>query len=86
MKRALVTGGSRGLVTEKSASPVWTRWPSSTKTAPPRLKSTYEFGLHDEQPHDTSRLLGEFARDGLELVSYLTTPLAAATAILPRVA
>ena len=24
-----------------------------------------EFGLHDEQPHDTSRLLGEFARDGL---------------------
>jgi 5-methyltetrahydrofolate--homocysteine methyltransferase len=24
-----------------------------------------EFGLHDEQPHDTSRLLGEFALDGL---------------------
>jgi len=24
-----------------------------------------EFGLHDEQPRDTSRLLGEFARDGL---------------------
>jgi 5-methyltetrahydrofolate--homocysteine methyltransferase len=24
-----------------------------------------EFGLHDEQPHDTSRMLGEFARDGL---------------------
>ena len=24
-----------------------------------------EFGLHDEQPHDTSRLLGEFAIDGL---------------------
>src|SRR5919198_939911 len=24
-----------------------------------------EFGLHDEQPEDTSRLLGEFARDGL---------------------
>src|SRR5437763_9388317 len=24
-----------------------------------------EFGLHDEQPHDTSRLLREFARDGL---------------------
>ena len=24
-----------------------------------------EFGLHDEQPHDTSRFLGEFARDGL---------------------
>jgi 5-methyltetrahydrofolate--homocysteine methyltransferase len=24
-----------------------------------------EFGLHDEQPHDTSRLLGEFAREGL---------------------
>jgi 5-methyltetrahydrofolate--homocysteine methyltransferase len=24
-----------------------------------------EMGLHDEQPHDTSRLLGEFARDGL---------------------
>jgi 5-methyltetrahydrofolate--homocysteine methyltransferase len=24
-----------------------------------------EFGLHDEQPHDTSRLLGEFAVDGL---------------------
>jgi 5-methyltetrahydrofolate--homocysteine methyltransferase len=24
-----------------------------------------EFGLHDEQPNDTSRLLGEFARDGL---------------------
>ncbi|HEY8316349.1 MAG TPA: methionine synthase, partial [Gaiellaceae bacterium] len=24
-----------------------------------------EFGLHDEQPHDTSRLLGAFARDGL---------------------
>src|SRR4051794_11648367 len=23
-----------------------------------------EMGLHDEQPHDTSRLLGEFARDG----------------------
>ncbi|MHB8470871.1 MAG: methionine synthase [Gaiellaceae bacterium] len=24
-----------------------------------------EFGTHDEQPHDTSRFLGEFARDGL---------------------
>jgi len=24
-----------------------------------------EFGLHDEQPHDTSRMLREFARDGL---------------------
>ena len=24
-----------------------------------------EFGLHDEQPHDTSRMLGEFASDGL---------------------
>src|SRR5438045_1699574 len=24
-----------------------------------------EFGAHDEQPHDTSRFLGEFARDGL---------------------
>jgi 5-methyltetrahydrofolate--homocysteine methyltransferase len=24
-----------------------------------------EMGLHDEQPHDTSRLLGEFAREGL---------------------
>ena len=24
-----------------------------------------EFGLHDEEPHDTSRMLGEFARDGL---------------------
>jgi 5-methyltetrahydrofolate--homocysteine methyltransferase len=24
-----------------------------------------EFGLHDEQPHDTSRMLGEFAREGL---------------------
>ncbi|HVS84681.1 MAG TPA: methionine synthase [Gaiellaceae bacterium] len=24
-----------------------------------------ELGLHDEQPHDTSRFLGEFARDGL---------------------
>ena len=24
-----------------------------------------EFGLHDEQPHDTSRLLGEFAVEGL---------------------
>jgi 5-methyltetrahydrofolate--homocysteine methyltransferase len=24
-----------------------------------------EFGLHDEQPRDTSRLLGDFARDGL---------------------
>jgi 5-methyltetrahydrofolate--homocysteine methyltransferase len=24
-----------------------------------------EFGLHDEQPRDTSRLIGEFARDGL---------------------
>src|SRR6185312_11613940 len=24
-----------------------------------------EMGLHDEQPHDTSRLLGEFAQDGL---------------------
>ena len=24
-----------------------------------------EMGLHDEQPHDTSRYLGEFARDGL---------------------
>src|SRR4051794_9427490 len=24
-----------------------------------------EFGVHDEQPHDTSRLLGEVARDGL---------------------
>jgi 5-methyltetrahydrofolate--homocysteine methyltransferase len=24
-----------------------------------------EMGLHDEQPHDTSRFLGEFARDGL---------------------
>ena len=24
-----------------------------------------EFGVYDEQPHDTSRLLGEFARDGL---------------------
>jgi 5-methyltetrahydrofolate--homocysteine methyltransferase len=24
-----------------------------------------EFGLHDEQPHDTSRMLGEFAHDGL---------------------
>ncbi|HEX6788268.1 MAG TPA: methionine synthase [Gaiellaceae bacterium] len=24
-----------------------------------------EMGLHDEQPHDTSRMLGEFAREGL---------------------
>ena len=24
-----------------------------------------EFGVHDEQPADTSRYLGEFARDGL---------------------
>jgi 5-methyltetrahydrofolate--homocysteine methyltransferase len=24
-----------------------------------------EFGLHDEQPHDTSRMLAEFAREGL---------------------
>src|SRR5215210_3175419 len=24
-----------------------------------------EMGLHDEQPHDTSRFLGDFARDGL---------------------
>ncbi len=24
-----------------------------------------ELGLHDEQPEDTSRFLGEFARDGL---------------------
>jgi 5-methyltetrahydrofolate--homocysteine methyltransferase len=41
-----------------------------------RLASTYvschpnaglpnEMGLHDEQPHDTARFLGEFARDGL---------------------